>query len=110
MIDRVRIELTQVFGFSVRVRERLKVDDELVSVESFSNVIDTFAHLVSNRIGFYGRRRPERVVVAIGASADGNGAVAIGTGESRIDDDFINSLAEFFLEPSIVGTESLGRA
>ena len=109
MIDRIRIELTQIFGLGVGVRKRLKVDDEFVRVETFADVFDAFADLIADRIGFDRGGRPKRIVVAIGAAADGDRAIAIRTGESRIDDDFIDAFAEFFLEPAIVGTEAFGR-
>ena len=109
MIDRIRVQLAQVFGIGVGIREGLKVDDEFVRIETFTDVFDAFADLIADRIGLDRRGRPERVVVAVGAAADGDRAVAIRTGEARIDDDFVNAFAEFFLEPAIVGAEPFGR-
>src|SRR5437763_951235 len=53
MIDRVGIELAKIFAVRVRVRERLKVDDELTRVESFPNVFDAFTDLIPDGICFY---------------------------------------------------------
>ena len=105
MIDRVGIELPQVLGLGVGVRERLEVDDELVRVEAFSDVGDAVANLVANRICLDCGRRPERAVVAVGASAGCDGSVAVGAGEARIDDDFVNAFAESFLQPPVVAAE-----
>src|SRR5438105_2482732 len=96
MVDRIRIEFAQVFCFGVSIRKGLKVDDELVGIESLANVFDTFADLIADRISLYSRRRPERVVVAVRAAADGNRSVSIRAGESRVDNDLIYSFAESF--------------
>ena len=110
MIDGIGVKPAQVAGFRVRVRERLKINDELVRVESFADVCDALANLIANGIRLDGRWRPKRIVVAVGATADRDCAIAIRACESRVDDDLINALAEFFLEPAVVGTESLGFA
>jgi hypothetical protein len=108
MIDRIGIQLPKIFGVCVRIRERLKVNDEFMRVESLSNVFDSFAHLITDGIRFYRGRRPERAVIAIGASADCDLAVTVRAREARIDDDLVYSLPEFFLEPTIVGAEPFG--
>src|SRR5262245_21772081 len=108
MIDGVRIKLTQVIRFRVCIRERLKIDDEFLRVESFPNVFDGFTNLIANRVCFYGRRRPKRVVVAIGASACRDRAVAIWTCETCIYDDFVDALPKFFLKPAVIRTEAWG--
>src|SRR2546427_9088441 len=106
VIDCVPIEPAQIFRFRVSIGEGLKIDDELVGMESLSNVFDALPNLIANRICFDRGRRPERVVVAVSAAADRYSAVSIRTREPGVDDDLINSLAEFFLEPPIIGPES----
>ena len=107
MIDRVGVELPQVFGFRVSVRERLEVDDELIRVEAFSDVGDAVADLIANRIGLDCGRRPKRAVVAVSASAGCDGSIAVRAGEARIDDDFVDAFAESFLQPAVVAAEAL---
>src|SRR5690242_6892730 len=46
MIDRVGIEPAKIIAVGVGVRERLKIDDELVRVESFPDVFDAFTDLI----------------------------------------------------------------
>src|SRR5207245_4790933 len=106
VIDCVPIKPAQIFCFRVGVGEGLKIDDELVRIESLSDVFDAFADLIANRICFDRGWRPERVVVAVRAAADRQRAVSIRTGESGVHDDLIDSLAELFLQPALIGTES----
>src|ERR1044071_872699 len=101
MTDGVVVQLPKILRLGIRVRERLKVDDELVGIESLPDVVDAFAHLMADGSGFDGRRRTKRVVVAVGAAADGNRSVAIGTRESRVHDHFVDALAKLLLEPAV---------
>src|SRR5262245_46210329 len=106
MVDRFGVELPEVFGFRVSIRERLEIDDEFVRIESLSDVWDAFTDLVTDRVRLDRRGRTEGVVVAVGASAHCNGSVAVRACESRVDDDLVDALTELFLEPPVVGSES----
>ena len=110
MIDRVLVKLAQVFCIRIGIRERLEVDDELMRIESLSNVFDAFADLIANRICFDRGRRTERIVIAVSAASDGNRAVSIRTRETGVDDNLVDSLSEFFLKPAIIRKKSLGLA
>ena len=108
MIDGFRVKLPQVLGFGVCIRERLKIDDELMRIETFPDIFDAFADLIANGICLDRRGWPERIVVAVSAAADRHCAVAIRASESPINDDLVNAFAEFFLQPTVIGAESLG--
>src|SRR5262245_43352549 len=105
MVDCFRVKFTKMARRRIRIRERLKVDDELVGVESLPDVLDAFPNLITNRIGLDCRWRTEGVVVAICAASDCNRPVSIGAGESRVHNDFVDALTKLFLKPAIVGPE-----
>ena len=105
MIDRVSVELAEIFRSGICIRERLEVDDKFMRIESLADVFDAFADLIADGICFDCGRWPKRIVIAVGASADGNGAVPIGAGEARVNNNFVNALAEFFLEPFVIRAE-----
>src|ERR1043166_2453774 len=97
MIDGIYIQPLQILRFGISIRKRLEVNDELMRVETFSNVRDAFFDLLPDGIGLDRRWRAEGVVVTVGATADGDRSVAVGTGESAVDDHFVNALAELLL-------------
>ena len=106
MVDRVHIKLPQVPGIGVRIREGLEIDDELVRLETFPNVLNSVADLIADGICLDCGRWTKRVVVAVGAAADSYFSVAVGTGEAGIDDDFVDALTELFLEPLVIASKA----
>ena len=106
MVNGIDVKLPEIFRLGVGVREWLKVDDELVGIESFSDVLDAFANLIADGGSLNRGWRTKRVVIAIGATADRNRAIAIRAREPRVHNHFVNALAEFFLEPAVIGSEA----
>jgi hypothetical protein len=53
----LRVEPAKIIGFGIGVAERLEVDDELIGVESLSDIVDALANLILDRIRFDGRGR-----------------------------------------------------
>src|SRR5262245_16034346 len=96
MIQGIRIEATQVLGLCVGVGKRLEVDDELVGMKTVSDVCNTIADLIADRIGLYRGRWAEGAVVAVGAASRRDGTVSIGTGETGVNDDLVDALSETF--------------
>src|SRR5215470_16496684 len=60
MIDRFGVELPEAPRFRVSIRERLKIDDEFVRIESLSDVCDAFTDLVADRVRLDRRGRSKR--------------------------------------------------
>src|SRR5436309_12767087 len=103
MLQCAFIERDELFEGGVRVCKRLEVDDEFPGSVTTPQIGYAALDLLSHGFEPADSLRPEAVVVTIGASPDGYRPVAVRTGKSCIDDDFVDPAPEHRLQERAVG-------
>jgi hypothetical protein len=91
------IERDELFERSVRIGERLKIDDKFIGFKAIPQVLDPIMHLVFNRFQPAGTPGTERIIIAVYAASHARAAVSIGAAESSIDAHFVDTASKLFL-------------
>lgn len=81
----------------MRISEGLKIDDKLIGVKAIPQVVDAIPHLVSKGLQLAGTLGPEGIVIAVNTASHAHAAVPVGTAESSIDTDFVDTASKPFL-------------
>ena len=102
MIQGAFVEWNQGFERGIRVRERLKIDNKLLRPVPAFQICDACADLLGYWLQPVDRLGPKGIVVTVSATADGDRAVAVRTGESRVDDHLVNPAAKPFPEKGAI--------